>query len=87
MKYLTNCTASTAELINNMVDNSQEIEYSELLKEVSQEHLNQVFPIYVGIEDLLTLESDYTVSFYKSKYDGKECVYVEHSRIEYIFTD
>lgn len=85
--YLTNCVNSTAELIDEMVEHAQEIEYAELLNHVSQEELNQVFPCYVGIEDILTLESDYATSYYKGKYEGKECVYVEHSLIEYIFTN
>ena len=87
MYYLTNCIDSNVELLEPMIDNAQEIEYSELLENVSQEVLDGVFPMYVGIEDLLTLESDYAVSFYKSEYNGKDCVYVQHSSIEYIFTN
>jgi len=83
--YLTNCICSTAELIDEMVEQATEIEYSELLKHVTQEKLDEEFPIYLGCPNL-SLESDYTVSYYKSFYDGVECVYVEHSRIEYIFT-
>ena len=70
-----------------MVDNATEISYSELLENVSQEELDKVFPVYVGIEDLLTLESDHGVSFYKSEYNGDPCVYVQHSAIEYIFSN
>lgn len=87
MKYLTNCTESTAELIDEMTEQGIEISYEELLQNVSQQELNEVFPAYVGIEDILTLESDYAVSYYKSIYFGEPCVYVEHSLIEYIFTN
>ena len=82
-KYITNCVNSTSELIEEMVDNSREIKYSTLLKHVSQKELDEIFPIYNGSG--LTLEKDYSTSYYKSKYNGKPCVYVEHSRIEYIF--
>ncbi|MFK5981497.1 MAG: hypothetical protein QM499_01185 [Flavobacteriaceae bacterium] len=85
MEYLTNCIASTVELLEPMIEQAQEIEYDELLSHVSQEELNNVFPFYIGIEDVLTLENDYAVSYYKSFFDGQKCVYVEHSAIEYIF--
>ncbi len=81
--YLTNCVASSAELIENMVNQATEISYEQLLQEVDVHHLYDIFPWYEAIP--LTLETDYSVSFYSSQYDGQECVYVEHSRIEYIF--
>jgi hypothetical protein len=85
--YLTNCVNSTAELIDEMVEQSEEITYAELLSNVTQEELDGVFPFYKDCPPTLTLESDYTTAFYKSIYEGKKCVYVEHSRIEYIFTN
>ena len=83
--YITNCINSTAKQINKMVERCVEIQYSDLLKHVTQDELDMVFPIYRECENL-TLENDYTTSFYKSKYDGIECVYVEHSMVEYIFS-
>ena len=82
--YLINCISSTAELIDAMVENATEIKYSELLQHVTQETLNKTFPMYFRTP--VTLESDWSVSYYKGMYEGQECVYVDHSRIEYIFT-
>ena len=82
--YLINCVSSTTEEIEEMVDQATEIEYDELLNHVTQKELDSIFPFYNELPNL-SLESDYTTSFYKSVYDGKKCVYVEHSRIEYIF--
>ena len=83
--YLTNCTESTAQLIDAMTEDAKEITYKELLKHVEQEQLDLIFPAYVGIEDILSLESDYAVTYYEGVYDKKPCVYVDHSMIEYIF--
>lgn len=84
-KYLTNCVNSTAELIGKMVDKAKEISYDQFIQHVDHDHLMEIFPFYDGIP--LRIQDDYSVSFYQSKYEGKECVYVEHSRIEYIFVD
>ena len=86
MNYLTNCTVSEGHLIDDMIENEKEIGYNELLQNVTKEELNKVFPIYVGIEDILTLESDYATSYYSSFYNDEKCVFVVHSSIEYIFT-
>lgn len=37
-------------------------------------------------DDKLNLFTDWAVSFHRSKLYGKRCYYVQHSRIEYIFT-
>ena len=34
----------------------------------------------------LTLDQDWHVRFFKSKYAGRPCYYAVHSEIEYIFT-
>jgi len=86
MIYYTNCTQSTAEAINNMVDNSQEISYKTFLKYVTLEHILEIFPQYAKTSKQgLTIKNDYAVSFYKSIYKDCRCVYVYHSAIEYIF--
>ncbi len=82
--YLTNCVNSTEAKISKMVDKATEIDFKTLLQHVTQEELDEVFPFYKDVPNL-SLESDYATSYYMSKYDGVPCVYVEHSRIEYIF--
>lgn len=84
-RYLTNCVEAIGSDIEEMVDNATEINYATLLEHVTQEELDEVFPMYEQTPNL-SLESDYSVSFYMGKYLGKECVYVQHSRVEYIFT-
>jgi len=85
--YETNCTASTAELINNMVDNSKPTNYKELVEEVGQEQLAELFSCYDWSErgDLKMRDDNY-VFYYKSEYNNKPCYYIQHSAIEYIFT-
>ena len=51
------------------------------------EKLLKVFPVYKETAPNLTLESDYTTSFYSGVYDGKKCVFVVWSAIEFIFTN
>ena len=84
--YLTNCVETSEEKINKMVNKAVKIDYATLLLHVTQKELDRVFPIYKTISTL-SLANDWSVSFYKSKFEGKACVYVEHSRIEYIFVN
>ena len=85
MEYLINCVGSDAQSIEKMTDKAKEISYKELLTFVTEKQIFELFPFYKDLENL-TIESDYTTAFYKSKYKGKKCVFIEHSRIEYIFT-
>lgn len=82
--YLTNCTETSGDKIDKMVNKSTKIDFPTLLLHVTQKELDRVFPIYKTIPTL-SLANDWSVSFYISKFEGKQCVYVEHSRIEYIF--
>ena len=88
--YKTNCVNSTARLIHDMVDNSREIAWKTFLKYVDVETVKDVFPYYSYRNEKtgcgFHIKDDYTVSFHKSKYRGKPCVYIYHSAIEYIFT-
>jgi hypothetical protein len=86
MEYLTNCVNSTEILISKMVIKSKEIKYKTLLKYITKKQIDELFPFYKEVPNL-TIENDYTTSFYKSEYDGKKCVFIEHSRIEYVFTN
>lgn len=84
--YLTNCISSTATRIDAMVDDAKEISYRTFLKHVSYSEISSLFPYYQKDSRLgLTLRNDWAVSFFKSKYDHQECVFICHSAIEYIF--
>ncbi len=84
-EFITTCVTAPAELIGEMVDNATELEYSELLEHVTQEYLDEVFPQYRYVP--VTLKSDWSVSYWKSEYDGKPCVYVDWSRQEHVFVE
>ena len=81
--YLTNCVDSDAESINNMVEKARQITYKTLLRHIRKAEIDSAFPCYEGSG--LHIKNDWAVSFYSSIFQGKKCVYVEHSRIEYIF--
>lgn len=80
--YETCCVNSTAEKIQDMVDNAIEITYRTFSKYVDIKSIEQQF----GYGNYLRLKNDYHVSFHRSKYDGRLCYYMRHSGIEYIYT-
>ena len=86
-RYYNNCinwSNSELESLDNLIDNEKEISYQELIKFVSEEVLDETFPMYRDCP--LTLEKDWSVRFFKSKLNGEECYMVRHSAIEYVFT-
>ncbi len=70
--YITR-VQSTAEMIDNMVGAAREITRATFLKNCDCPY------------DELTVSWDNHIKYFKSKYDGKTCYFVEHSRIEYVF--
>ncbi len=85
-QYLTNCTASTAELIEDMVEEAIEITWRTFRDRVYLAELKDLFPVYDWTGPGLHIKDDYAVSFYRSMYAGVRCYFVDYSRIEYIFT-
>jgi len=82
MNYLTCCINSTAELIGDMVDKSREITLATFLRHVSRA---DIYSVLDGYGKHFSINRDWHVSYYKSKYDGKSCYYIVHSAIEYVF--
>lgn len=84
MKYefVTDCVHSTYEKITALVERARPITYETFRKYVDTKALSDQFG-YTGSP--LTLKKDYAVRFYQSIYEGKRCVYMQHSAIEYIF--
>ena len=76
--YKTDCVSSRAKDIIEMVDNSREVTYETLRKHC--EGISTFFGTSPHIKN------DWAVRFYKSKFKGKPCYYVDHSAIEYIWT-
>jgi len=83
--YYTCCVDSTAELIDEMVERSIKITWKTFKKHIHLSDLQDLFPFYAWEGKGLKLKDDWAVSFYKSVYDGKDCYYIYHSAIEYIF--
>lgn len=88
LEYTTCCVDSDAESIHDMVDRAREVTYQTLRK-----HCDGVDQFAAGLgydtgneRGGLRLKDDFAVSFHKSLYRGKPCYYVDHSRIEYIWT-
>ena len=87
-RYHINCVNSTAEKIDDMIDQARDITYKTFISHIEKGELSDLFPFYVwgpGRAKGLRLKNDCAVSYYKSKYEGQECVYINHSAIEYIF--
>lgn len=84
--YCTNCTSAKARHLEPMVDNAKEITFKTFMKHVDLDEMRGIFQMYDwGRSGGLKMKDDFMVSYYKSKYRGKPCYYVEHSCIEYIF--
>lgn len=77
--YSDNCVHSDAHNINRMVDNATEVQWRTFAK-----HCDYI-PLEKEISSGVKFKNDWAVSFYKSKFKGKDCYYLRHSSIEYIF--
>ena len=85
-EYLTCCVNSTAEKIDNMVEIAKEITFSTFALHCNWQEWAKAATYSIGSEKGLHLKDDWAVSFCKSVYDGQKCYYINHSRIEHIFT-
>lgn len=88
--YETCCIHSTAEAINNMVDQARDITWETFRSHVHWTDVRRVFPYYSyggemfsPINGELTsyyhIKDDWAVGFHKSKYKGIPCYYIQHS--------
>ena len=84
-QYITNCTESTADLINNMVDRALEITYDTFIKHVNWKDASRLLNYGTHYKSGLLLKNDYAVSFHRSLYKGVPCYYIRWSAIEWIF--
>ena len=87
-QYETNCIGSTARWINDMTDQAKKVSYKTLVRRVG---LAQIREQWESIYDFdgeggLAMKDDWHIGYYKSKYRGRPCYYIDHSSIEYIYT-
>ena len=86
MTYLTCCIHSTYELITALIESEVEISYKTFRKyaEGLDEWAKDMN--YESRSDRgLTLKNDWCVGYFKGVFDGKPCVFLRHSAIEYIW--
>lgn len=84
--YYTNCVTIPKRLVSElekMIDRARTISYKTLIKHIDYKDIDQLFPFYSKYD--LHIKNDFAVRFYKSKFCGKTCYFIEHSSIEYIF--
>jgi len=95
--YETNCVSSKAKYLIPMVDQARQITWETFRKHVRLEEVKRIFPDYsyrgenINENGELTIgfhiKDDWAVSFWKSKFRHRTCYYIDHSGIEYIFTE
>ena len=82
-ELITTCAShdGPAEHLMDMTENALEVTYKTFIK-------------YVDYRDLLAFfgtnpspKYEPYIGFYRSKYRGKRCYFVEHSNIEYVFQE
>lgn len=86
--YIGNCVNyEDLEDLDSIVDNSEEVSFSELKNAVNKESLNNLIDALGYNKTSFTIDKDWSVKFYKSKHeDGTPVYYIQHSAIEYIFS-
>jgi len=87
--YVGCCVDLNGDDISDMVDEADQISWKEFYKYVDREDVEELFHGY-GYDwskrpKGLSLEKDWAVRTFRSKYKGKPCVYIQHSAIEYVF--
>ena len=83
-QYKTCCVdAPSGEVITDMVDIARQITINTFFRHVSRKEVSEM----LGYDKFLRISQDYCVSFWKSKFMGELCYYVQHSAIEYIYTE
>jgi hypothetical protein len=84
--YIGNCVQLPGHKIQDMVDEAIEVEYEDIRKHLHQKELRLLFPGYDWeTQGGLQLHNDHYVRFCSSKYDGKNCIYIEWSAIEFVW--
>lgn len=89
MRFVTTCVnAGIGKDIDDMVDRSRDISRRTFLKHVDRNNLKEIEG-NLGYADHpskgLTMAGDYHVSYAKSKFRGKPCVFFIWSAIEHVF--
>ena len=88
-KYITNCVnCRSVNELHTMIEKAVKISFDNFIKDIDADELQSLFPYYnweEGDSNGLKLMDDWAVSYWKSKFRKKPCVFINHSSIEYIF--
>ena len=85
--FETTCVSSTAEKIDAMTERARPVALATLRRHCRNLPSWERFNGYAtGSKKGLHLKDDWAVHFYKSRYDGVPCYYIEHSSIEHVWT-
>ncbi|MDP3595611.1 MAG: hypothetical protein Q8S75_01290 [Nitrospirota bacterium] len=82
-RFLTRCVETSADKLEAMYARERPITFATARRHIGQAHLNEVFPFYAT--GPLTLAKDRYVEYSTSWFEGRPCINIEHSRIDYIF--
>lgn len=82
--YRTNCTLAKEKELSLMIENSSEISYEKFLKLVDEESFNELAKS-LGYDKDFPIQKEPYISYHKSTFRGKDCVYLVQSAIEHIF--
>lgn len=88
-RFATTCVQASPRHIQTMVEGARPISCKAFLRNVGRAEAEDAFPDYCWCRKAgcpnLHLRQDWAVRFYRSTFEGKPCVYVDHSAIEYVF--
>ena len=90
VQFLTTCVdvrPRDVDLLEALVDGAREITWETFRRHVPVEEIQDMFPDYAWDGRGLHIKDDYSVSFYKGKWDDKTAYFLGHSAIEYIWVE
>lgn len=89
-EYVGCCVDLKGRDISEMCDGATEVSYKTIRKRLGKALMK--FAASMGYETRpggsrrgIFLSNDCYVRYYKSRYKGKPCYYIDHSRVEYVF--
>ncbi|MCP1674397.1 hypothetical protein J2T57_001499 [Natronocella acetinitrilica] len=84
--YLGRCVGLTAEAVEAMVDQARTVS-AETFRRRLGAAAYRALEAALGYDHHLRLADDYAVEFFRSRFAGVTCYYLEHSRIEYVLVE
>lgn len=87
--FVTDCVSAQGDDITLMQERAIPISYRTFASRLGPAAIKQIRQRFGYSKNGtgLTLTKDWAVSFYRSTYRGVRCYYMQHSRIEYVYTD